>query len=157
MTNRTLITGWWGTLAFFTNFETIALNVIAMWAFRNVEAPQPPTIPVRAPRSLPLNPGKSLFRRAGIYFATAVLVTLILVGLNWTHSHRQPGRALPGIPVAGSTLTLVDRYIPDAVIWRGGHDTKGTVVESFGGPTRATFNDFSAQIAKSEEGRGLSF
>jgi hypothetical protein len=74
--NKTLITGWWGLFAFFTNFVVVFNNASALQRARQLGIPRP--IPgVVAPLSKPLDPGKSVLQRRGAAFAAVVLTVVI--------------------------------------------------------------------------------
>lgn len=84
--NHTLIRGWWGVVAFFTNFYAVAKNVIS-WT-RLVALP-PPTGRADAP---PLDPGRPLFARLGVW----VVVALFLAGNVVLDSGDPPNPDLAG-------------------------------------------------------------
>jgi hypothetical protein len=79
--NRTLLTGWWGIVSFFFNFYVIVSNLNARTKIHNIGSPQ------GEPVAPPLDPGKSLPRRAGLYVGLAVILVLAaLIGGEATSS-----------------------------------------------------------------------
>lgn len=81
MTNRTLITGWWGVISFFVNWTTIARNVGVQRRIGQLSPPRRKP-EVVAPLARPLNPGKPLHKRAGIYVAAVALVVVAGVAIG---------------------------------------------------------------------------
>jgi hypothetical protein len=76
--NRTLLTGWWGIVSFFFNWYVVLSNLSARTKIRNLGHPQgEPTAP-------PLDPGKGLPRRLGMYVGLAVILVLITILGNAT-------------------------------------------------------------------------
>jgi hypothetical protein len=71
--NRTLITGWWGILSFFVNMGSVIGNAAAWGKLRTLTAPRRDPAVVSYLES-PLDPGRSVFRRAGIWVAAVVLL-----------------------------------------------------------------------------------
>lgn len=68
MQNRTLITGWWGVISFFANIGSVLGNIGAWWKLRALAPPEDEDA-----AALSLNPGSSLYRRAGVWFAAVVI------------------------------------------------------------------------------------
>ena len=64
LTNRTLVTGWWGVLSFFTNLLTLVGNLNARRRFGRLSAPQPNPA-VAGWLSAPMPEGRSVFQRPG--------------------------------------------------------------------------------------------
>lgn len=77
--NRTLWRGWWGLFAFFRNFLVVWRNGRGLFQARRLDPPQldPDVI---APLSGPLDPGKSLFRRSGVWAVAIGWITLSVLG-----------------------------------------------------------------------------
>ena len=71
--NRTLITGWWGVLSFFVNIGSVLGNTAVWWKLRDLAAPRRDPAVVSYLES-PLDPGKPVFRRAGVWVAALVLL-----------------------------------------------------------------------------------
>jgi hypothetical protein len=71
--NRTLITGWWGLISFFVNIGSIVGNAAAWWKLRSLSTPRRDPAVVSYIES-PLDPGRSVFRRAGVWVAAVVLL-----------------------------------------------------------------------------------
>jgi hypothetical protein len=81
LTNRTLIFGWWGVISFFTNWLTIARNMQSCKTIIGLGAPtRKPDVIGRI--SGPLDPGKPLHRRFGIYFAGLLVLGTLAVLSN---------------------------------------------------------------------------
>jgi hypothetical protein len=72
--NRTLITGWWGLFSFFVNWATVARNVVAAQRLQSLLAPR--REPDATHLGVPLDPGKPLVQRGGVWVAAAVMVIL---------------------------------------------------------------------------------
>ena len=76
MTNKTLMTGWWGVVSFFTNIYSIFKNIGAR---NRLAALPPPTVPAAAdgaPAAVPLDPNPPLTRRPGLWVAVGLFVVL---------------------------------------------------------------------------------
>jgi hypothetical protein len=77
MTNKTLMTGWWGVISFFTNIATIVRNVGAR---NRLLALAPPIVPssaaAGAPAAEPLDPNPPLTRRPGIWVAIGLFLVI---------------------------------------------------------------------------------
>jgi len=76
MTNKTLMTGWWGVISFFTNIYSIFKNIGAR---NRLAALAPPTVPAAAagtPAAVPLDPNPPLTRRPGLWVAVGLFVVL---------------------------------------------------------------------------------
>jgi hypothetical protein len=69
--NRTLMTGWWGVLSFFTNWLTLFRNIASVQRIRALPLTDPGGSNVAA-----MDPGKPLFQRGGIWVAAVVIVIL---------------------------------------------------------------------------------
>jgi hypothetical protein len=70
--NRTLMTGWWGALSFFVNIGSILGNTDAWLKIRSLDKPRRDPAVVSY-LDMPLDPGSPLYRRAGIWFAAAIV------------------------------------------------------------------------------------
>lgn len=79
LTNRTLITGWWGVISFFVNFVTIIENFDAYRVIQRLPPPRPDPS-VASLLAEPLDVGKPLVRRAGVWIAAAFFVTMAIAG-----------------------------------------------------------------------------
>lgn len=82
MTNRTLVTGWWGLISFFQNLASVVANLAAYSRIRRLEAPRPNPGWVLSLTDRPLDPGRPLWRRSGVWFAAALLVALVSWGAS---------------------------------------------------------------------------
>jgi hypothetical protein len=74
--NRTLITGWWGLIAFFANFVFVIGN---LKAFREVSKLAPPSPTSFSAGRRPLAVGAPLWQRAGLWIGCAVVPFALLV------------------------------------------------------------------------------
>jgi hypothetical protein len=74
--NRTLLTGWWGFISFFFNWYAIAVDLGALQKLKGLPAP------TGEPVQPPLQTGKPMWKRSGIYVAATALIvgSLFLVG-----------------------------------------------------------------------------
>jgi hypothetical protein len=72
--DHTLRLGWWGVTSFFSNFAAVYANLRSWSALRRLD---PPT-GEPAPPASPLDPGRPLYLRPGIY---VLLVALMAIGL----------------------------------------------------------------------------
>jgi len=78
--NRTLLVGWWGIISFFLNIYAIIVNLVAWTKLRALPEP------VRMSGKTPLDPGRPVFLRPGLWVTTAAIV--IIVGLLAAQSAR---------------------------------------------------------------------
>lgn len=81
--NRTLITGWWGILSLFRNLAVVFTNARALRRASRL-APPRPVADVVAPLPGPLDPGRSVFARSGVYVAA---VTFAVLGVVAAEDH----------------------------------------------------------------------
>jgi len=77
--NRTMWLGWWGIIAFFRNFWIIWKNGVALRRAAALD------IPRRSPAVValldgPLPPGKSVFKRSGVWASAALLAIVVSIG-----------------------------------------------------------------------------
>ena len=77
LTNRSLVRGWWGILSVFTNWWTLARNAATAELLRALDEPRRRSGDIATPLSRPLDPGRGLLRRSGIY----LVVALVSLGL----------------------------------------------------------------------------
>lgn len=116
LTNRTLITGWWGVVSFILNVATIVRNIAAYRSVRRLGRPQPNPGHVLSLLPLPLDPGLPLHKRAGVW--VGALVTGVLFALAWTDDGgRTPSGGGPTsarrLPSVGSCVDLSNgRAVP---------------------------------------------
>lgn len=117
LTNRTLITGWWGILSFFLNLATIVRNLVAYRAIRRLAWPRPNPGNVLSLLPLPLDPGRPLHKRAGVWVAPfAAVVAGGLIGGAVGDAGQRSARELPHV---GSCVDFADEQ---AVPCSGPHD-----------------------------------
>jgi hypothetical protein len=76
--NRTLIGGWWGLISFFSNFLAIFINFVAWAQLRGLGPPSPPTEPLDVPSPMPMDPGRSVYRRFGFWMVAAIVAFFLL-------------------------------------------------------------------------------
>jgi hypothetical protein len=110
--DHTLLLGWWGVTSFFGNFVAVARNVRAWSALRRL------TAPVGPPEQRPLDPGRPLVGRFGVWAVAAAVLVLALVlsnGGGQSAAERLQGRCI--------RVDTVDRKVV-AVSCAGHHDGK---------------------------------
>jgi hypothetical protein len=96
--NRTLLQGWFGFFSFFITPISLLLNLYAWQQIRSLAAPQR-AADVQSKIPAPLNPGKPLIQRPGLYVgAMIVLVVASALAVN-------EGPTNGGNPNPGSTHT----------------------------------------------------
>ena len=81
MQSRTLWTGWWGVISFFTNLYYVAANTSALSRVGGLRRPERDPAVV-APLPGPLSPGSSVFGRFGFWFVAAVIAVVVWVGVT---------------------------------------------------------------------------
>lgn len=87
--NRTLWTGWWGVVSFFANVAYIFGNAAALVRLGQVAPPSKSSI------HAPLDPGRSVFARSGLWFV--IIGVLILIG-NASQSNDDYSSYAPASP-----------------------------------------------------------
>lgn len=70
--NHTLLLGWWGIISFFTNFAAIFKNIKGWGVIRSLDAPSGQA------EQPPLEPGRPMYARPGIYMAAALVLAGVL-------------------------------------------------------------------------------
>ena len=133
MTNRTLITGWWGFISFFANCTSLFGNLEAWRRFTRLSDPRPtPGVVGLSPR--PLATGPSLWRRPGVYFAAVVLVVVILIASNQKSSGSTAGTAPQQAPslasLSGSCFLMSGASIRSVVSCSAPHDAYAPTMAS---------------------------
>ena len=97
--NRTLMTGWWGILSFFRNLAVVFTNARELRRAGHLPTPRP--VPdVVAPLAAPLDAGRPVFARCGLYVAIAAFVVLGAMGA--ASEEEDPVAAAPTAPAWGS-------------------------------------------------------
>lgn len=106
MTNRTLLTGWWGLVSFFANFVHIGQNLLAGRKLRRLDAPHTP--PTNGEEFLPgpLDAGKPLSRRSGPWVVGLLVLLAIGGGVSASLSSAQRGDE--GTLSRGGTLDVTE-------------------------------------------------
>ena len=105
--NKTLWAGWWGILAFFTNFAVVYRNARGLrYAAKWLATPKP-VRDVVAPMREPARIGSSIARRGGFWFATALLVAVIGGGVVLAANQRPTPTFSVGNCVSGTAGTTV--------------------------------------------------
>lgn len=105
-TSRTLLTGWWGVISFFTNFLTIMRNIVGR---RRIGQLQPParTPGVVGLASNPLDPGPSVFQRPGTYVGPLLLAIAISIAVpTYTSTPRIAPLDEPTVDVGADCVTM---------------------------------------------------
>lgn len=77
--NRTLMTGWWGIVPSFRNIAYIMANSKNLAALAHLGNPQR-SRDVAGPLAFPLQPGRNLLYRPGVWVAAAIATGLLIVG-----------------------------------------------------------------------------
>lgn len=122
--NRTLVTGWWGLLAFFTNFAVVFANAGQLRRAHRLGPPQPVANVVgRIPGSM--HPGRPVHRRAGLYVAAVIVGFVAFVAIGAARS--QPSTAGGGSGGGASAPVPSPTEITD---WSPGNCVRGTVTAS---------------------------
>ena len=102
VTNRTLLTGWWGVLSFFANLLTIAGNLGARRRFGQLSSPQPNPA-VATWLSAPIPVGRPVFQRSGIWVTSIVFTLVALVAASSASSEYADTEASPTTTIEAST------------------------------------------------------
>lgn len=146
MTNRTLITGWWGITSFFVTFVSVGRNVVTIRKFQGISAPQPPPKQLLTPRSSPLHPGPNLTRRAGVYVAAVVLFVAIVFVNDAFHQQPQPQPqpqpAIASTPVVGSCLTMTNNRVTGIVSCSSSHNASIVAIVTSASRCPADSNEY---------------
>lgn len=96
MTNRTLLTGWWGLVSFFANFVHVGRNLLAGRKLRGLDSPHTPPTDGEEFLPGPLDAGKPLSLRSGPW-VVGLLVLLVIgggVSASLSSAQRDDGGAL---------------------------------------------------------------
>lgn len=72
--NRTLLVGWWGIISFFLNSYAILVDLVAWTKLRALAEP------VRMSGKPPLDPGRPVFLRPGLWVTAAAIAILAAYG-----------------------------------------------------------------------------
>ncbi len=81
MQNRTLFMGWWGVVSLLSNVLFVAMNSEALRRLNTLREPE--RLPADAARfPEPLDPGRSVFRRAGFWLAIVLLVLVVVLVIS---------------------------------------------------------------------------
>ncbi|MGW5573931.1 LppU/SCO3897 family protein [Nocardia thailandica] len=108
MTAESAILGWWGIVSAIANPITMLLNIAPAQRIKNLPAPIP-----GSPR-MPLDPGKPLFRRAGMLGLLIPLILVPLVIVSGAESgKRSPSSAEIGDCVVNRHGSRTDDSSPD--------------------------------------------
>lgn len=123
MTNRTLLFGWWGFLAFFSNWGHLARNLRARRTLAGLSQPMPgPTVEGR-PLGVPLSPGKPVFQRVGFWLAGGFASLVVLGAVMDTLA--QAGRDGTGAIATAGDLSINDLVVGDCFDDPGGMGPDG--------------------------------
>ena len=114
--NRTLITGWWGLLAFFTNFAVVLGNAGQLRRARRLGPPRPVANVVgRTPG--PMHPGRPVHRRAGLYVAAVIVGFVAFVGIGVAQNQ----------PTTRGSSSSAGSVPAAATSWRTGQCVRGVL------------------------------
>lgn len=69
--NRTLLVGWWGIISVFLNIYAIIVDLVSWRKLRGLLEP------VRMSGKSPLDPGRPVFLRPGLWVTTAAIVVIV--------------------------------------------------------------------------------
>ena len=92
--NKTLWSGWWGIISFFTNFGVIFRNAGSLRRAGRLHSPSA-VAGVLAPLSTPADPGAPMVKRAGFWFATVLITIVAVVGLSIASNSSSPTSSTP--------------------------------------------------------------
>ena len=116
--NRTLLTGWWGLLAFFRNLGAVATNARGLSRASRLSTPR---VADESPNSAgwkPLDPGPTLLGRTGIWLSALVLA--VAVGAMAAASEPPPGDPYRRPTLGGNSVNV------PAATWSVGNCVSGT-------------------------------
>lgn len=100
--NKTLYSGWWGIISFFTNFALIYRNARALrYASKWLTTPQRVS-GVVAPMRQPASVGRAVARRGGFWFATALVLAVVGGGAAVAANHQAAPTFTVGNCVSGT-------------------------------------------------------
>ena len=115
MQNSTLLWGWVGYISFFVNIFTVVSNAGAIMAFNRLADPVPPKDQVARPVEYPYHKGESLFKRPGIYVASAILVVVFALFGGQHAQHAQQPTASSNSWGIGKCVSSSGKYITGVV------------------------------------------
>lgn len=97
--NATLMKGWWGLIAFFANIGYVLHNLGTLRSIAAMPEPSPPLEHLVTPLAHPMNPGRPLMKRAGIWVSIIAFIAAGVIVSNHNTGGSSSGSASP----AGST------------------------------------------------------
>lgn len=127
MTNRTLLTGWWGLVSFFANFLYLGRNLVTGRRLRQLDAPHTPPSDGEAALPGPLDPGKPLSRRSGPWVVGVLAVLVIGGGVVAALETAQRGEG--GAITRGGTLPVTELQEGDCFDDPEGDETKAEIYD----------------------------
>ena len=80
--NSTMLLGWWGFISFFANIGAVLGNAGALLKIGRLTTPESPKDRVVRPLVEPMNPGRSIFRRTGVWTSAIAVVIAISLAAN---------------------------------------------------------------------------
>ncbi|MGH9380720.1 MAG: septum formation family protein [Thermoanaerobaculia bacterium] len=125
MTNRTLLTGWWGPVSFFANFSYLGRNLLTGRRLRYLDSPHTPPSDSETNLRGPLDPGKPLNRRSGPWFVAILTVLVIGGGVAGALGSAQRGEG--GALARGGTLPVTQLREGDCFDDPEGGETKAEI------------------------------
>lgn len=159
LTNRTLLLGWWGIISFFQNWATILENLTARWGLRRLWPPAP-TPGVVAVLSRPLDVGRPLWKRSGMWCVLVVGGALLAVGVVTNHpkTATAQGPSTPSLTELTAALnSAVDAYsnLPSSAVSPDGWRTLVAKEESGIAKVKSSFDGWSARLQQEGDATSL--
>ncbi len=102
--NRTLWTGWWGARSALWNLGHLYINASAL---RDVDSMPPP----RGALAQPLDPGRSVFRRGGVWFAIVAVAIAVLALVSAVEESNRSSYQPPRLQIPASTPWIVGNCV----------------------------------------------
>lgn len=139
MTNRTLLFGWWGVLAFFSNWGHLARNLRARRTLAGLSQPMPGPAVEGRPLGVPLSPGKPLFQRAGFWLAAGFASLVVVAAVADTLA--QAGRDGAGAIAKAGELSIHELVVGDCFDNPGGMGPDGMEITEIAAVPCASLHD----------------
>lgn len=139
MTNRTLLFGWWGFLAFFSNWGHLARNLRARRTLAGLSQPMPGPAVEGRPLDVPLSPGKPVFQRAGFWLAGG-FASLVVIGAV-ADTLAQASRDGAGAIAKAGELSISELVVGDCFDDPGGMGADGVEITEIAAVPCASLHD----------------